>query len=106
MAKSHGCAGLYVWHDALDRQSREALENKDGESLPKIASPGRYQVSAELVAILQGLEVFRNGRRTSNGNHKMNPRKVHFECQECHLRVGSRRGSDGVYHVLGATLTS
>ena len=44
----HGCAGLYVWHDALDRQSREALENKDGD-LPKIASPGRYQVSnAEL----------------------------------------------------------
>ena len=54
------------------------LKNKDGESLPKIASPGRYQVSnAELVAILQGLEVFRNGRRTSNSNHKMNPRRWH-----------------------------
>ena len=75
------------------------LKNKDGESLPKIVSPGRYQVSnAELVAILQGLEVFRNGRRTSNSNHKMNPRKVAFlNAKNATSESAPGVGIDGVY---------
>ena len=55
------------------------LKNNKGEALPKIASPGRLQISnAELVAILQDVEAFRNGRPTSNRNHKLNSRKVNF----------------------------
>ena len=50
-----------------------------GNALPKIATPGRVQVSnAEVVAILRAQEKFRNGRPTSNRRHRMNPKKVNF----------------------------
>ena len=75
------------------------LKNKAGENLPKIASPGRIQVSnAELVSILQGTEVFRNGRPTSNRNHKLNPRKVKFlNAREATSVSEPGVGTDGVY---------
>ena len=54
--------------------------------------------NAELVAILQGLEVFRNGRRTSNSNHKMNPRKVAFlNAKNATSESAPGVGVDGVY---------
>jgi prepilin-type N-terminal cleavage/methylation domain-containing protein len=59
--------------------SARLLTNPKGNALPKIATPGRVQVSnAELVAILRAQERFRNDRPTSNRNHKMNPKKISF----------------------------
>ena len=75
------------------------LKNREGGNLPKIASPGRLQVSnAELVAILQDVEVFRNGRPTSNRNHKMNTRKVNFlNAKNATSESEPGVGVDGVY---------
>ena len=75
------------------------LKNRAGENLPKIASPGRIQVSnAELVAILQDTEVFRNNRPTSNRNHKLNPRKVKFLNAKDSTSISEPGvGTDGVY---------
>ena len=74
------------------------LKNNKGENLPKIASPGRIQVSnAELVAILQDVEAFRNGRPTSNRNHKMNSRKVMFLNAKNVTDSQPGVGLDGVY---------
>ena len=75
------------------------LKNNKGESLPKIASSGRLQISnAELVAILQDVEAFRNGRPTSNRNHKLNSRKVNFlNAKDVTSETQPGVGKDGVY---------
>ncbi len=74
------------------------LKNNKGEDLPKIASPGRLQISnAELVAILQDVEAFRNGRPTSNRNHKLNSRKVMFLNAKNVKNTQPGVGLDGVY---------
>ena len=63
----------------MSGNSARLLTNAKGEALPKIATPGRVQVSnAEVVAILRAQEKFRNGRPTSNRRHRMNPKKVNF----------------------------
>ena len=74
------------------------LKNNKGESLPKIASSGRLQISnAEVVAILQGVEAFRNGRQTSNRNNKLNSRKVMFLNAKNATNTQPGVGLDGVY---------
>ena len=50
------------------------------------------------MSILQGTEVFRNGRPTSNRNHKLNPRKVKFlNAREATSVSEPGVGTDGVY---------
>ena len=79
--------------------SARRLTNPKGELLPKIATEGRVQVSnAELVAILRAQEKFRNGRPTSNRNHRMNPKKVNFlNAKDVTSTTLGGVGSDGVF---------
>ncbi len=79
--------------------SAKRLTNPKGELLPKIATPGRVQVSnAELVAILRAEEKFRNGRPTSNRNHRMNPKKVGFlNAKDVTSTTQGGVGTDGVF---------
>ena len=79
--------------------SARLLTNAKGEALPKIATPGRVQVSnAEVVAILRAQEKFRNGRSTSNRNHRMNPKKVNFlNARDVTSATQSGVGTDGVF---------
>ncbi len=75
------------------------LTNPKGGTLPKIATPGRVQVSnAELVAILRAQEKFRNGRPTSNLRHKMNPKKINFlNAKDVTSTTQGGVGTDGVF---------
>ncbi len=79
--------------------SARRLTNPKGELLPKIATEGRVQVSnAELLAILRAQERFRNGRPTSNRNHRMNPKKVNFlNAKDVTSTTLGGVGSDGVF---------
>ena len=79
--------------------SARRLTNAKGELLPKIATPGRVQVSnAEVVAILRAQEKFRNGRPTSNRNHRMNPKKVNFlNAKDVTSTTQGGVGTDGVF---------
>ena len=79
--------------------SARLLTNPKGNALPKIATPGRVQVSnAELVAILRAQEKFRNGRSTSNRNHKMNPKKISFlNARDVTSTTQGGVGTDGVF---------
>ena len=79
--------------------SARLLTNAKGEALPKIATPGRVQVSnAEVVAILRAQEKFRNGRPTSNRNHRMNPKKVNFlNAKDVTSTTQGGVGTDGVF---------
>ena len=79
--------------------SARRLTNAKGELLPKIATPGRVQVSnAELVAILRAQEKFRNGRPNSNRNHKMNPKKINFlNAKDVTSTTQGGVGTDGVF---------
>ncbi|MEE2947256.1 MAG: prepilin-type N-terminal cleavage/methylation domain-containing protein [Verrucomicrobiota bacterium] len=79
--------------------SARRLTNPKGELLPKIATSGRVQVSnAELVAILRAQEKFRNGRPTSNRNHRMNPKKVNFlNAKDVTSTKQAGVGTDGVF---------
>ena len=79
--------------------SARRLTNAKGELLPKIATPGRVQVSnAEVVAILRAQEKFRNGRPTSNRNHRMNPKKVNFlNAKDVTSPTQGGVGTDGVF---------
>jgi len=80
-------------------RSARLLTNPKGESLPKIATLGKLQVSnAELVAILRAQEKFRNGRPTSNRNHRMNPKKVNFlNAKDVTSTTQGGVGTDGVF---------
>ena len=79
--------------------SARLLTNPKGNALPKIATPGRVQVSnAELVAILRAQEKFRNNRSTSNRNHKMNPKKISFlNAKDVTSTTQGGVGTDGVF---------
>ena len=79
--------------------SARLLTNAKGEALPKIATPGRVQVSnAEVVAILRAQEKFRNGRPTSNRSHRMNPKKVNFlNAKDVTSTTQGGVGTDGVF---------
>ena len=79
--------------------SARLLTNPKGNALPKIASPGRVQVSnAELVAILRAQERFRNDRPTSNLRHKMNPKKISFlNAKDVTSTTQGGVGTDGVF---------
>jgi prepilin-type N-terminal cleavage/methylation domain-containing protein len=79
--------------------SARLLTNPKGNALPKIATPGRVQVSnAELVAILRAQERFRNDRPTSNRNHKMNPKKISFlNAKDVTSTTQGGVGTDGVF---------
>ena len=79
--------------------SARLLTNPKGNALPKIATPGRVQVSnAELVAILRAQERFRNDRSTSNRNHKMNPKKISFlNAKDVTSTTQGGVGTDGVF---------
>jgi len=79
--------------------SARLLTNAKGEALPKIATPGRVQVSnAEMVAILRAQEKFRNGRPTSNRSHRMNPKKVNFlNAKDVTSTTQGGVGTDGVF---------
>jgi len=79
--------------------SARLLTNAKGKALPNIATKGRVQVSnAELVAILRAQEKFRNGRPTSNRNHRMNPKKVNFlNAKDVTSTTLGGVGSDGVF---------
>ncbi|HJO09846.1 MAG TPA: type II secretion system protein, partial [Verrucomicrobiota bacterium] len=83
----------------LTGSSSKRLTNPKGEPLEEIATPGRVQVSnAELVAILRAEETFRNGRPTSNGNHRMNPKKVGFlNARDVTSTTQGGVGTDGVF---------
>ncbi len=82
-----------------DGSSARLLTNPKGNALPKIATPGRWQVSnAEVVAILRAQEKFRNGRPTSNRNHKMNPKKINFlNAKDVTSTTQGGVGTDGVF---------
>jgi prepilin-type N-terminal cleavage/methylation domain-containing protein len=79
--------------------SARLLTNPKGNALPKIATPGRVQVSnAELVAILRAQERFRNDRPTSNLRHKMNPKKISFlNAKDVTSTTQGGVGTDGVF---------
>jgi prepilin-type N-terminal cleavage/methylation domain-containing protein len=83
----------------MSGNSARLLTNAKGEALPKIATPGRVQVSnAEVVAILRAQEKFRNGRPTSNRRHRMNPKKVNFlNAKDVTSATQSGVGTDGVF---------
>jgi hypothetical protein len=83
----------------MSGNSARLLTNAKGEALPKIATPGRVQVSnAEVVAILRAQEKFRNGRPTSNRSHRMNPKKVNFlNAKDVTSATQSGVGTDGVF---------
>jgi prepilin-type N-terminal cleavage/methylation domain-containing protein len=83
----------------MNGNSARLLTNAKGEALPKIATPGRVQVSnAEVVAILRAQEKFRNGRPTSNRSHRMNPKKVNFlNAKDVTSATQSGVGTDGVF---------
>tara|TARA_B100001250_G_scaffold135834_1_gene116215 strand:- start:3073 stop:3861 length:789 start_codon:yes stop_codon:yes gene_type:complete len=79
--------------------SAKLLTNPKGGTLPKIATPGRVQVSnAELVAILRAQEQFRNGSSTLNSRHKMNPKKISFlNAKDVTSTTQGGVGTDGVF---------
>ena len=79
--------------------SARLLTNPKGNALPKIATPGRVQVSnAELVAILRAQERFRNDRPTSNLRHKMNPKRISFlNAKDVTSTTQGGVGTDGVF---------
>lgn len=77
-----------------------SLKNKTGGSLPKITSAGSYQNSnAEVVAVLQDIEVFRNNRQAFwNENHAMNPQKLKIlNAKAVEGTDPGGVGADGVY---------
>ena len=80
-------------------RSARLLTNPKGNALPKIATPGRVQVSnAELLAILRAQERFRNDRPTSNLHHKMNPKKISFlNAKDVTSTTQGGVGTDGVF---------
>ena len=77
-----------------------SLKNKTGGALPKISSSGSYQNSnAEVVAILQDVQVFRNNRQAFwNENHAMNPQKLKLlNAKAVEGADPGGVGEDGVY---------
>ena len=81
-----------------DGSSTRLLTNPKGDALPKIATPGIQVSNAELVAILRAQQTFRNGRPTSNQNHRMNPKKVNFlNAKDVTSTTQGGVGTDGVF---------
>ena len=78
------------------------LKDRKGNPLPKIVNSGGYRgpnaSNAEVVPILRDMETYRNGQRTSNWGHKMNPQKTTFlNATDSDSKAGKGVGPDGVY---------
>ncbi len=72
---------------------------KQGQNYPRIGVTTTFQTcNEELMAILGDIEVFRNGERTANRSHSLNPQKIAFlNVKNVEGTKPSGVGVDGVY---------